>query len=674
MPQHRTSRGLALSAIGALSVACLTVAPALAAAPEARLLSVFNEGHYVSTRVDDEDTSLSTLIRLTAEVPDSGATVEFAYNPDPVASNADPGWLPISATLVRSGNFVSVEWSPSGLDDNLVAVRVAATADGTTYSTRQNVTVTGQGDSVNSVRLDATAYYFKQPYADSAKTASHAHVTGSTSASSGTVELSWWRSSDGTFQGQTDAAITNANFKVPGGSGAVAAGNFKGVLDISAFDTDASSILPIAAERDSDDVRPVTLVPQVVTNVAASQSAEPTSSGSEIYLTVTDGGGRRIIGAEVRRLSDGSLVGYTNTTGELSTVQPPDTTESYYVNTSDVDAFEEGTDKISNQIVTPEWVPLPTSTESTFADGRVFDRDEYALGDISLLVRDQEGLPVGEGIEIAWAIAAEGTDPESLTFTESDTDEDGRITIPFDPTAVPSGTYTLMYSTPPGSPAPAFHTDDFVVGQAVLTLNPAKGKAASGGQITYTGSLKVEGEPVVGRQISLTYTRGKELVPGISADAGILASGIRLTTAATTNAEGRFTVVIDDPAETGNPTETGGLLKAVATTAGASTTAGAEFGAGPGRAVVKLQGANNGRAADVVKVDGPPSVAGERVRLWRKIGKGKWTAVVVKTLDRNGDVRVSVPDKNGVAVTQYRVDLIASTRVQASSSNVLKVK
>ena len=56
---------------------------------------------------------------------------------------------------------------------------------------------------------------------------------------------------------------------------------------------------------------------------------------------------------------------------------------------------------------------------------------------------------------------------------------------------------------------------------------PLPGKAAAGAEITYAGSLTVEGRPLADRAVDLAYTRGTEESPGKGADAALVVGAAR---------------------------------------------------------------------------------------------------------------------------------------------------
>ena len=140
--------------------------------------------------------------------------------------------------------------------------------------------------------------------------------------------------------------------------------------------------------------------------------------------------------------------------------------------------------------------------------------------------------------------------------------------------------------------------------------------------------------------------------------------------------------------EGGLPGETGGTLTATAVAAKETASVTTTFTAGPAAPAppsatppkapatvkLKLSGSSKGRAADKLTVSSARTAAGQRVRVYAKSGKGGWKVVKTVRLDRAGRVTAKIKDRNGTKVTSYRVQLIASASVKASTSNVKRLR
>lgn len=710
MQLSKLGQGLAVSAVSALVVTGLTVAasPALAAdGPGVRLLS---QADGVASIRRDADAPFGTTVTLTAQQLDPAATISFQVNADPAAGDTSAGWTAVSAsfpagTTYSAGPYSAIDWAPGAtLIGTAVALRAVATVDGgpTTYSTRNGVVLSGQDSTTHAVSLGTqdpssgffsppqlSGAFFAQPYADTGHTARLLRVAGTTSATDGSVELSAWNATAGTFGGAVAAAVEPAGLKVTFGpdSERVDGGRFTGVLDITGFDTQSGDALAVRARRDSDSVLPVQLSSQTISTIASVDELVAGPATTPVTLRVADANARPVVGAEVRRSLGGGLLGYTDADGQITVTQPSGTSETYYANTTDADAFEQGVDVVSQQVVTPEYVQVASGTEAVLADGTVFDDREYTEGDVALQVVDELGEPfAGAPQQVTYAIYPTGQRAPSPT--EAQTDANGRLVVPFDPEG-PDGIYTLEFTGPASAGGEDENAVSFTAGDAVLGLTPTAGTSPSGGQIDYTGTLSVEGKPLPGRTIDLAYTRGTEQAPGTEADAGIVAGAQRvLATEVATGADGTFTVVVGDAVETGGPAETGGRLRVSARVLGDAIDASADFTAAPVPTTtptttptptpappdvrLRLAG-SNGIGADRLRITGPAAAAGESVEVWVK-RNGRWRSVRSLTLDSTGSVSTRVRDRNGDERTRYRVKLLPSTRVNAFTTKVLRLR
>lgn len=681
------TRGLSVSAVSALAVTglSLTVTPAASAAgPEVELLSQFTG--FASTLPDGSGTGT----RLTALVAEPGAEVTFQVNADPEAGEADPGWREVAAPADTTGRYASMNWDGrDSLGHSYVGERVALRAvatgvDGISYSVRNNVEVVDR-QSVESVSLTTTSTpYFTQPYADSDRTSTTIPVSGVTSATSGTVELSPWRDAEGGFAGRTAAEVEPASFKVPGTSEFRDAGRFTGTVELTPFDI-TEGVVGVGAERGSDDVAPVSLTPQTIGGISASFAQEvPPGDQGEVTVRVVDTDGSPVVGAEVRRLSDGTVVGYTDRVGAVTTTQAGGSTEEYYANATDADGFDpQDGDVQSGPVTVAVYEPVASYVDPVLVDGEAFDVDEYTAGDLAVRVLDQRSRPVGAGESVSYKIYPSDADAPA-TYRTALTNSDGVAVADFDPTGA-SGRYTFAAVLTSQADSTAETLRTFTTGEAELLLSPKARKvvAAAGGQIDYFGRLVVDGVPLAGRRVELSYQRGVEVVPGNRPDAGLLtADGRRRTTAVDTNRNGSFRVTVDDRAEAPQASEVGGVLTAltgdtVATdestvegNAGAGDTSTTRFGSGRrGTATIVLRGFGNGARADRLRVAGPTTLAREEIKVFRVKARGKRVLVTTRTLNRTGDrPMIRVDDRNGFGETTYVVRLVASSRVKRADS------
>ncbi len=705
------AHSLAAAAVGALAVTGLAVTAPTAQAvdPGVVLLSQYNDGADASLRFDGRD----SLIALAAEVTDPTASVTFEYNLDPDATDTSPRWTAIAGTPVVTGSYATLDWDAAGprgttLTGRTVAVRAVATVDDggvpvSTYSTRNGVHIARDSSDTPSVTLRPAVFsggrneagFFVQPYVESGMTSTLTRLTGTTSATSGTVALSW-RDEGGAFGGTVDADVVPTPLKVPDTYSYVEGGRFSGVLDISDAEPQNGEVIAFGADLDTDEVWAADIYEQTISDVNAQVTSNPRAGeDADVRVTVADVEDYRpMVGVEIRRSSDDTLVGYTDEDGGVETTQPAGTVESYYANVTDDDPYvaEDG-DRVSPPVDATGYDPEPTYVDANLSDGDAFDRDEYADGDIYLQVRDQAGRPVGAGESASYRLYHSESEAPATLVTGT-TDDDGRVPVAFEPG--PSGEYLLDYrlgSNTDPEPDPeagpeardtSLTTASFVTGDAELTFRPRSPAVAdAGGQIDYVGSMTVEGVPLAGRRIGLRYTRGVEVVPGRFPDAGMVTdSGIALRRTVTTDRSGLFDVTVDDKLESTSASEVGGVLRArtldnVASEAspldgnaladGASRT---QFGDGSrGSVRVRLYGAGRGPRADQLRVGAPASVAGETVKVFRYQG-GRLVLERTVVLDSEGDAPyIGIRDRNGTATTTYVVRLQSSKRVVGSYSN-----
>ena len=677
------TKGLAASAVGALAVTGLTAGlaagPASAAGPGVVLLSLYNQGNDASVRQD----GFGSAIALTAMRLDPAATISFELNTNPAAGDGSPGWTAVPGAPTVTGDYTELAWVPDpALVGKEVAVRAVATVGGAaTYSTRQGVAIARAEwgtESISVGRLPggpANVGFFDQPYASTGRTATHASVPGQTSATNGTVQVGWWNPATQTLQGKVDATVEPSDLKVLAGPAVPGGGSFRADLDITAFDADPGDTIALAGELDTDEVRIVPLAAQTVAGVSASAPQVAVGQPTTVTVRVSDGSAQPIAGAEIRRTSNSSLVGYTDANGKVRDQQVGGSIDGYYVNTTDVDAFEGGTD-FSATVAT--YVPTPQTVFPASLDGRVFDDNEYAAGDLYLYVKNQMSEPMPAGGTVSYRVYPTGSPPPA-TYETATTDNLGRAPAVFVPQG-PDGDYTLDYHL--GSNAD--QTVTFTAGEATFGLAPVNATSTPGGDVTQRATLTVAGTPLSNRRVGATYARGIELVPGLTPDAAMLDGTARvLSLTGSTDPLGALTVAVDDLVENPQGAETGGklaLVTAAAAPGGVSLTGNpaesvngtTAFGSTKGKVKIKLKGSSAG-AKDKLVVKGPDSVTGEKVKFFRMVN-GKLKSIKSKQLGKKGDTVLKVTDANGAGITTYVVKLVSSERVQGSKSKKLKLE
>ncbi|MBS43031.1 MAG: hypothetical protein CMH83_07735 [Nocardioides sp.] len=688
---------LAVCAVTALGLGATCLAAPVAAEPArapGAVVLLSQQTQAASSAPESVDAAITL-----AAVGGLSADLSFQANLDPAATAASPGWVDLGAATELNGGYGILRWdgrlAGEALSNTRVALRAAATSPGgTAYDVRNDVLVGGPEDPLAPIALtqnenpdtsemnDAatTVGYFTQPYADSGRTAPVASVRGVSRATSGTVDLSWYDAETGTFAGHQDVSLTPANLKLSDGSGggtpsSAFGGEFRGEVDLTGFDLGAP--LALAAAHDTDDVAVVDLVEELPEQIGA--EADPVPEGSPtapVTVVVSRGANpeeRRVAGVEVRRESDGALVGYTDGAGEVVAQQPTGTNERYYANLTDVDAYEAGTDLLTNAVTTTTYVQETGSTDSFVPRGSALDVDEYRVGDIVVEAFDQYGAPMREGTHpVEYRVYPVDSTPSAVQEATV-VGDDGLSPIPLPALPDEDTEWSVEYRRTGTTDGWSGRT--VTTGRATVEV-PRRLSAASGGRIDASAVLTVAGQPLVGRTVRAVYRRGVEAVPGTEADAGLPTAGGRLTlrSTLTTDESGAVPLAILDPAERGRPTEYGGKLVLTLASSRASATSATQFGSGRGTAVVRLTGRSRGGRPDVIKVVGPTTLAGERVKLYAK--KGRRNALVgSKRLNRTGDVaRLSVRDLNGSRPTLYVAKVVSSKRAQASTSKKLRLR
>lgn len=575
-------RGVATFAISALAVAGLPFLAGSAGAvtnasqygtDEVQLLSQFSSA--ASTKND----GTNSTIRLEAGAGANVSAVQFQYN------TGNPNtFVNIGSPVTRNddGAF-SLEWDAAGLGGATVTLR-AQSVNGTTtdpdaFDERASIAITGQGLPPNSVNLtdgSAKGYWPAKYTGGPAETVTI--LAGTTSATSGTVDLFHF------FDGVAPPAAGNGE-PVAAGSATVEAasgattGTFAGVANITGYDfTGSPDELSFGARRDTDDVEAYALYEQTINTVTASPTSAntPGTTPATITITVTDQNGAPIANAEVRR-QDGSLVGYTNAKGQITTSQGSGT-QYYYANQTDSDPFEPSVgDKKSADVTVTPFTPAATSLVGNSRDGAAFDFDEndttvFSTGagtDITVQVKDQNGGNFNtdtQTLSYYWVAtpftgAAATRYPTTGVATATETGT-GTYNVAF-PQGGPEGTYELFASL---GERPVQGGGN-IAESKVLTVKAGESQVAydegspeiapAGTTEAVTGKLVLDdGTGLGGRGLDFTYntTGGNATIQENSGTAN--------DTIVTTGADGTFSFNVVDPAVAApatQPTERGTL-------------------------------------------------------------------------------------------------------------------
>lgn len=593
-------RGLAVSAIAALAVTGLpSTASAIPANSQFTAVTLLSQSTgQASVKNDGTDTT----VRLQAAAPATVGSVTFSYT----VGGGQPQTIATVAARNDDGTF-SFEWAvPNVVIGATIDLTVTGTPSGGggAQTDSQSVAVNAAGAGAESVNLTAggAAGVFAVPGTGE----QNVIVAGTTSATGGDVEVNGL--------GEAAGATFTAPVDAPTGA---TTGTFKGILDIAGYTYGGTNELVLEAVRDTDDVESYTLYNQVITTVeAVAEDAQVPANGStEVTVTVEDQNGNPIAGADVRRGSaQGTSLGTTDENGQVTGVSQGAGTEYYYANADAVGAFSAAAgDKRSADVTVGSFAPVATDFSATSADGPAFDRDEYATGDIKVQLRNQNGGPIApsgnQDVEYYWQITPfDGTAPVRVPATGADDAvaiggaPDGDYTVEL-PTGQKSGSYELFVSLTDDATTPADDGIDAAsvltvkVGDSAITTTPAGDQtAAPGGEVSVTAKLALEdGTGLPGRTVTADFAQGT-IGTDTAKDAGIVqaAGGVGATRNFTTGADGTFTVVVDDPAETPQGSEVGGELSFTSAIAPSPAPKGIDF---------PLAGTPAGAVTDVVITD-----------------------------------------------------------------------
>ena len=549
-----TKKGLAGSAVTALAIAGLPLLAGPAGAVTHTSTLGADEVDLVSpvaTTVSAKPDGQNATQRLTAIGGSNVTGVRFEYR-----IGSGPWTLIANQTSRNDDGAFAVEWNPTPIAGS-ANVTLRATGLGTAAQTPDTddltgVTVDNNADTVN-VTDGSALDVFQAPYSNDADAGQFAVVEGTSSATGATPTLDFYDPSADAWAGQGDSTESTT----PQGS---ATGTWRGVLDITDYDygSGTDQVLVKAAGA-TDDAESFVVNRQQVGPVTAepTNANVPGSGSAEITITVVDGAGTPIAGAEVRR-EGGAYVGQTDADGQVTTDQDGGTEAYYYANATDSDAFESGLgDKRSEDVTVGQYSPEPSSLEATSANGEVFDYDEYDADDISIQVKDQEGedVPFGAGaaqtVEYTWTFEAFDGDPAAQeTEGTAVVGADGSANIPLPSPRPEGGTYTLeagLRANPVtgGGAVDSEQVLQVKAGQAEITFDDDEVAGAAGDSAPVSGTLALEdGTGLPGRPVTLTYAADGSGDAEFDQESGDDAP----TRTVETGADGSFSATLDDPA------------------------------------------------------------------------------------------------------------------------------
>lgn len=536
-------RGLASSAIAALAVAGLpllassaTASPVNAGVPAGTAVLVAANNDVLSIKADGTDST----IRLEALAASDVTTVAFEYS-----INGGGAWTSIGSATADDGAF-SYEWAPPASIVGLTNVQVRAVANGTAQAPVTGLTINATGNSVN-IAAGSALGVFQSPYS----AAQNVAVSGTASDAS-TVRV---------FAGQS-VTTSPQSFSATVTAPATTA-TWGGILDIAGYSygtTDQLLLTTDTGAGTSKDVESYSLYKQVITTVTATADKTNVPSGQTATVTVTvkDQNGNPVAGARVGVVGT-TATDFTDAKGQKTFTLAGGSTAAYYADATNQNGFDAAVgDKKSDNVTVNQYVAAPTTLAGASVDGAAFDFDEYAGGDLSVQVKDQNGTNLdttGQTLSYYWVVtpfsgaAAINVPAKDVngnpTFDTNAVDTAGKFTVPL-PVA-PAGTYELyakLGADGLGNGAiAAAKVLTVKAGNAALTFAPAgKVQGALGSTVSVTGTLALEdGTPLPGRTVSTSYS---------GATSGIVqANG---TTGAsrtfTTGTDGTFKVDVKDAA------------------------------------------------------------------------------------------------------------------------------
>lgn len=565
-----TKRGLAVTAVAALAATGLPLFVSTASAVTLNS-SVSSPTDVIVTAPDTATASTkndgqNTTIRLEAIAGNDVAQVRFEYSPG-------GGYTTIATVARNDDGAFSFEWPATGLDGDRVSLRaVGLNAAGTAVNTTapEAVTVNKADKSVNIT--DGTAVgVFQKPDYDGAGpdvASQNVIVSGTASSPSSAPTLEFFDPSAHAYAPGGTASSTTA-------TGATT-GTWAGVMDITGYDYGAADELLVKATDVTDDAEAYALYKQAITTVQATadRTTVPSGTPANVTITVADQNSLPMAGVEVRN-SNGVLIGQTNRNGKI-VAQQNSGAVYYYANATASDPYEPNLgDKQSNTITVTEYTPAPTSLAAGSTDGMAFDFDEYAPGDITVQVKDQNGNNLdttGQVLSYHWTVTpfAGGAAVRFPAAGEARqaVDNGGKFEVAF-PVGGPEGTYVLTASL--GADALG---NGAIAASTVLTVKAGEAEvrfdeeqpeqAPAGTSEVVDGKIALDdGTGLPNRNLSLTYHPGAESGPGAGAgDAGIVQSdgSIGLSLSVKSNGAGSFTATIKDPVENPQPRERNGRL------------------------------------------------------------------------------------------------------------------
>lgn len=573
-------RGLASSAIAALAVAGLPLLAGSANAAEAGFYNGANDVDLITGESsiiwDTAFDGANNNIHLVATGGSNVSEVLFEFQ-----KAGDPTWTTIARVSRSAGQVFTTNWVPTGftLGDNVSVRATGFAANNATLNQDVDTNqIQGGAQTVDIGNAAGSSVgLFQQPYAGNlllgALHGTRNGINPPTFIPQGFGAISV-EDVTGTPDGlgiRTWSAPLNATGYAFGGSNTFAVE----AATAGGFDSDAEGLVAYQATISG-------------ATISASPTSIPTPPGgnSTITLKVTDQNGNPVVGAQIASNDAGApdpgndegtgntgtdIQGYTNSQGELKLTRPansgPAANYRYWVNTTANVDYQAGTDFLLTTHV-GTYTPVITTVAISSADGDAFDIDENAANDIRARILDQNGNPVAGAtpVKYTWSVDPFDDSPVwTASGTAANSDAQGYSPIPFPaPGGDPEGVYSLVVYVD-NNGTPGLQANDpqgaktLKAGQANTEWTAGdRTQVAAGTKSTLTGTLKLDdGTVLAGRFVTVTRqslgteeTGSPDAFISVQADQPAGTNTISPTEAsAKTDADGKFSVSITDPAE-----------------------------------------------------------------------------------------------------------------------------
>ncbi len=269
------------------------------------------------------------------------------------------------------------------------------------------------------------------------------------------------------------------------------------------------------ASEASEDTEAFALYQQTITTVnAVAGSPPPVAPQVPVTVTVLDQNQRPIAGARVASSTGRHAAHERSGSGHLHPdrrlgllLRRRHRATGYQANLGD---------KRSNDVALGQYVPVASSLDADSSNGAAFDFNEYDADDITVQVKDQQGIDFGGQQRCSTTSPSPpSTAPPPRAASRHGhrhtvTDANGSADIPL-PTVTEGGTFTLFAgvaanpNTGNGA-VPVSNVLTFKAGDATLDFtNADPASAPAGGEIVVSGTLLLEdGTALAGRPIDLS--------------------------------------------------------------------------------------------------------------------------------------------------------------------------